>query len=217
MTLPAKKRPRGRPPKAAAERKRGVLSMRVRDEMRAELSRLAAAHQRSISEEAEFLLETALRSPGLLDEALDLAFGRQLSGLVLLLARLAHGVADWRAISPDPLSRGTALGRPGSSALNDPYFFDQIAKAITRVFDVLRPAGEIEEPPFVVHLRACGHGENIGNLLANGMLAVVACDAGAAPIRDRLGSDVVRRIAERLEGSAWLGDISAPAARTHGN
>jgi hypothetical protein len=84
----ARKRARGRPRKPDAERKRGSFAMRIRDEMKAALSRRAVENQRSISEEGEALLEQALQAPAVLDQAFDLTYGPQVSGLILLLARV---------------------------------------------------------------------------------------------------------------------------------
>lgn len=57
-TAPAKKR--GRPPIPPAQRRRGILAMRIRDGMKAALAERADHNQRSLSEEAEFLLEQAM-------------------------------------------------------------------------------------------------------------------------------------------------------------
>ena len=98
----ATKRGRGRPPKLDAERKRGVLSMRVRDNMREALAARAAADECSISEEAEYLLERAMQAQGsLLGEVLDLAFDSEAAGISLVIAQVAQmvggnsGAGDW--------------------------------------------------------------------------------------------------------------------------
>ena len=62
-----KKRPVGRPPKADSARKRNILSMRVRDDLRAKLARSAESSQRSVSEEAEFRLEQSFRDDRVLE------------------------------------------------------------------------------------------------------------------------------------------------------
>ena len=60
--------------------------MRVRDSMREALAaRAVAGGQRSISEEAEYLLELVMQAQGSsMGEALDLAFDSEAAGLVLL-------------------------------------------------------------------------------------------------------------------------------------
>ena len=70
------KRPRGRPPQPEGVRRRSNLTLRVRDETKAALERNAAANGRSLSEEAETLLDQALRSPQMLEQAFDLALDR---------------------------------------------------------------------------------------------------------------------------------------------
>lgn len=51
---------RGRPAKAPSERKRGNLTFRVRDDLRAALEEAAAQSDRSLSEEIEYRLELSL-------------------------------------------------------------------------------------------------------------------------------------------------------------
>jgi len=50
---------RGRPPLAKAERRRNIVSVRLRDETLKELTKAAHKSGRSISQEAEFLIERA--------------------------------------------------------------------------------------------------------------------------------------------------------------
>ena len=126
------RRGRGRPPKLDAERKRGVLSMRVRDNMREALAARAAANQRSISEEAEYLLERAMQAQGvLLGESLDLAFDSEAAGIALLIAQVAHMVG----------------GNSGSDDwLSNPYAFAHVKEGVTEVLEGMRPKGDIVEP-----------------------------------------------------------------------
>jgi plasmid stability protein len=187
------KRPRGRPAKPVLERKRNILSMRVRDDMRAELARRAAAHQRSVSEEAEAILESVLQSGTLLDQALVLAFGSQITGLALLLARVAR----------ETRVRLSFAKRPPVEPLSEAFIFDQMVRAITRALEAIRPTGEIKQPKVIADLRKAGHHraahveENIGEAYAVGVLCAVANDPksqpwlleATAPIRDKLGPE----------------------------
>lgn len=50
---------RGRPPMAKAERRRNIVSVRLRDDTLKELTKAAQKSGRSISQEAEFLIERA--------------------------------------------------------------------------------------------------------------------------------------------------------------
>ena len=126
------KRGRGRPPKPDAERKRGVLAMRVRDNIREALATRAAANQRSMSEEAEYLLERAMQTQGpSLGEALDLAFDSEAAGVALVLAQVAHMVG----------------GNSGAEEwLSSPYAFAQVTEGVTEVLEAMRPQGDVTEP-----------------------------------------------------------------------
>jgi len=61
MTQEPKRRPRGGQPKPAAERKRNNLTFRVRDQLKANLEKAAAAANRSVSEQIEYLLGQAFQ------------------------------------------------------------------------------------------------------------------------------------------------------------
>jgi hypothetical protein len=71
MTRENKPRPKGRPPKPEADRKRTNFTMRVRDELRDQLRAAAAASGRSVSEEIEHRLERSFSE----DQAFQWALG----------------------------------------------------------------------------------------------------------------------------------------------
>src|SRR5215831_21391222 len=58
---PRPKRRRGGQPKPAAERKRNNLTFRARDQLKADLEKAAAAANRSVSEQIEYLLGQAFQ------------------------------------------------------------------------------------------------------------------------------------------------------------
>jgi plasmid stability protein len=191
------KRPRGRPAKPEGERKRGILAMRIRDEMKATLSRRAAANRRSVSEEAEALLEQALQTPAVLDQALDLAFGRQVSGLILALARLIREVSNYASFA------SIDGPRPAINLFSDPYVFDQAVTGITRLLEAMRPEGEISIPKFSHAPNMTGFWRLFGVIFAGNVLHSIMHDPQppeieewAAPIREKLGVQVVHRIQE---------------------
>jgi hypothetical protein len=81
------KRGRGRPPKAIEARKRNNVTIRVRDALKQQLETQAEANQRSLSEETEARLERSFDRQGLL-AALELAFGRQMAGVLIALGSI---------------------------------------------------------------------------------------------------------------------------------
>ncbi|SFV06088.1 hypothetical protein SAMN02799631_04351 [Methylobacterium sp. 174MFSha1.1] len=65
-------RKRGGQPKPAEQRKRNSLTFRARDDLRARLQERADAAGRSLSEQIEHMLETALVSEGVATEVASL-------------------------------------------------------------------------------------------------------------------------------------------------
>lgn len=186
------KRGRGRPPKAQAQRKRAILALRIRDEMKATLTDRAAANQRSISEEAESLLERALQSPAILDQALDLAFGPRPAALLLVLGRLIGDVS----LASDLSSRRM----PGATGgwLAEPFNFEQVKLAIDEALEAVRPPGDVVMPDDAMY-RTVGLGMAVGVLSAvigNG--ATSDLKAWAEKPRSRLDEEILDRIAVRL-------------------
>src|SRR6476646_6143607 len=108
------KRPRGRPPQPEGVRRRSNLTLRIRDETKAALERNAADNGRSLSEEAETLLDQALRSPQLLEQAFDLALDRPGAGLLMALVRVIRDVARGAAFV-------TTNRESGDDWFNSPY------------------------------------------------------------------------------------------------
>lgn len=55
------RRPRGRPPLMPSRRRRNNVTIRMRDQLKADMQRAATANGRSLSEEIEFRLELSMR------------------------------------------------------------------------------------------------------------------------------------------------------------
>jgi plasmid stability protein len=202
MGKPVPTKPRGRPPQPENVRRRSNLTLRIRDETKDALERRAAANGRSLSEEAETLLDRALRSTALLEQALTLAFGRQAAEVLLVLGRTMNSVGLNAALA----SRGS---EHADTWLNDPYASDQVAKGIGRILEALRPAGEIILPRRDAHAKIDESGSNrlyqrLGIRLARDILEGIAgsgliyLDWGEST-REKLGPDLVKRIAESLQ------------------
>lgn len=180
------KRGRGRPPKPAAERKRGVLTMRVRDSLKEALAARASANQRSISEEVEYLLELVMQAQGsLFNEVLDLVFDRYAVSVALALAHVAHMVG----------------GNSGAEEwLSNPYAFAQVREGVMQVLEAMRPYGDIVEPSAPTGrfasfslIRTPEQRANLGRGLATGTLREVA-----TPHHSRRQSKWAQLVADRL-------------------
>src|SRR5258708_14064315 len=80
------------PPRAKTTKKKGSiagkrypLNMRTTFEMRQRLEAAAKDSGRSLAQKAEFRIDRTFQTQGLLAEALTLAFGSRLAGLVLAI------------------------------------------------------------------------------------------------------------------------------------
>lgn len=127
------KRKRGRPPKPAAERRRHVLGLRIRDETKARLQAAADRNQRTMTAEAEERLERSLEV-GSFDH---LSQEQPTTYTVLLivasvLSQTTVNVARFSPLRENPPSDWTA----------DPYIFDQAVKAVMATLKALRPPGK---------------------------------------------------------------------------
>jgi plasmid stability protein len=220
MDKPAtQKRPRGRPPQPEGVRRRSNLTLRVRDETKAALERNAAANGRSLSEEAETLLDQALRSPQMLEQAFDLALDRPGAGLIMALVRVMRDVPRGAAFV-------TTNRHGGDDWINSPYAFEQVSRAIAAMLEAVRPEGDVTPPPppdwappgpvTAEKLRTWGdYGAQQILAAVVGRTANYKSQAGdwagseqddpsiqwVFPVRERLGAMVIERIKERIAAS----------------
>src|SRR5262245_2407464 len=77
----------GRPKRKISPGERVPLGLRVTPSLKSVLDKAAERSGRSQSQEAELRLERTFRDQSLLPDALELAYGRQLAGLLMILAR----------------------------------------------------------------------------------------------------------------------------------
>jgi hypothetical protein len=128
----------GRPAKPARPGKRAPLGLKVTAAVKELLDKTARANGRTQSQEAEARLEASFHSEALLPDVLQLAFGRRLAGLLIAGGELMQMVG-----------RHSAAIEPGADEwADDPYSYDQAAKAMLEWLQSARPAGEIVPPDF---------------------------------------------------------------------
>ena len=172
--------------------------MRMRDATMATLVQRAAANGRSLSEEAEALIEYALQAGDLLDQVLDLRFGRQAAGLLLLLGSILRDTGNHAGF----MKTRTLAG--ASEWLDVPFAFDQAKQAVDAVFEALYPAGDREPPKDrsdLRRLRLRDFSTNLGAGFATTVLLAVDGEARGAEhkevadkVRPRLGPNAIERI-----------------------
>jgi predicted component of type VI protein secretion system len=166
------------------ERKSRNLTFRARPELRDRLEAAARGDARSISEEIERRLERSFLEHHLMFDALELAYGTGLAGILLLVAdamRLA-GASASSALTARPMGI--------EQWCDNPYAFDQAAQAASAIIEAFRPDGEPKAPPTKPPFTAAG--------IARGLLTNIALDeaptgAPVARIRRALGVELVAK------------------------
>src|SRR2546423_14080494 len=93
--MAGQKRRAGRPISAnPKEGEKATLGIRTSAYLTGRLADAAKASARSLSQEAEMRLEASFRKEDLLSEVLQLAYGRQLGGLLMALGRVMRATGE---------------------------------------------------------------------------------------------------------------------------
>ena len=201
-----RKRP-GRPRKRSQETAGDYVGFRIPRAVKEQLSAAAEASGRSLSTEAQFRIEWSFREQGLALDALDLAYGRQGAGLLMLLGRCIGAVrsSDVSALGGDPEVIENWMDRPWTAF--------QVADAVRYALSTLTPR-DLPAPPATLDkltesLSPEGKslhelaGQRIAHHLINFLINPSAHHAfGPAlqPIRERLGGPI-----ETLKGKIHAG------------
>jgi hypothetical protein len=130
----------GRPTKPAKPGKKAALGLRVTAEIKAALDEAAHRNGRTQSQEAELRLERSFRDQQHIAHALEATYGRQLAGLLLVLARVMNDTGSLCGLVKTYTIEG-ATEWPSV-----PYAFDQVVKAVNVVLEAFRPEGDVSAP-----------------------------------------------------------------------
>ncbi|MFO1087039.1 MAG: TraY domain-containing protein [Reyranellaceae bacterium] len=157
----------GRPRKTSHDDgERIQLSLRVTPELKKRLDSASDFSGRSQSQEAELRLERSFERENLLYEALEIAYGRQLAGLILLAADvmqqviLAHAVI--KSVPDTPARHISSDGQ-----LEVPYVFDDSVRAMTVALQALRPnSDEAMSVEAIERAKSMGYTSDIGQQVA---------------------------------------------------
>lgn len=104
--------------------------------MKEQLDKAAGYSGRSQSQEAEFRLESSFRSQAVAIEGLELAFGSELAGFVLIIARASRNIG-----AAFDFIAGTGAAEPSAWA-HSQVAFDQVMLAIAQIGAALRPEAD---------------------------------------------------------------------------
>jgi hypothetical protein len=128
-------RGRSRRPEARRPGERSTLNMRIASELWHRLDQAARSTGRSLSMEAELRLEKSFDKAELLEEALDLAYGRHAAEIIMILAR-------------EMVRRGRVAGLVSGDLKvmenwpSDAHAYDMAAAAAIAVLEGMRPPGD---------------------------------------------------------------------------
>lgn len=186
----------GRPPKPATEGKKVSLGLKVTPRIKDRLDQAARASGRTQSQEAEYRLEQTFDQRPLL-AAMELAFGRELGGILIVIGDAMRSVLDCKQWV------GHA-GAPDVKALEHPWWYDNLVHAAAVVLEAFRPPGEIDdvritlwispENPVVAALAA---GTNVGEHIAYSRLREFSVEGPADAARSLMGEGMAVRVADR--------------------
>lgn len=126
------------------------LKVRMKESLRAQIESAALNHGISMNAEAVARLEQTFRDEGLLPEILDLAYGRETAGLLILLAETVRHVGAssiFLARGGEPQTVDDAARLLTREWVSDPWAFQQVKTAVFIIFAALQPAGTDEAAP----------------------------------------------------------------------
>ncbi len=124
--------------------------MRTTKAIRDKLEKAAAASGRSLAQEVELRLERSFLEQELMIGGLELAYGRQLAGVLLLLGdgiQLSLQVSgDLTRLRPPPGSGFTSEFSFPRNWMDMPFVFDQVVRCVNTILEALRPPGQVKPP-----------------------------------------------------------------------
>jgi hypothetical protein len=187
----------GRKPHPANQGERVSLGLKVTPEIKNRLDAATADTGRTQSQEAEWRLDRSFQQQHLLDQVFDLSYRDP--QLVALLLQLGEAMRD------------TITSTTGSirnpAWVDNPWAFEQVARAATFIIEAHRPEGEIQPPNATVL-------PYLGERIARGVLAGVTAyndrppyeDASPSPVREiraaraRTSPSILARLRKRDQG-----------------
>jgi len=188
----------GRPLKPAEAGKRVSLGLKVTPQFKERLDAAALETGRTQSQEAEMRLEQSFNREDLLGEAMCLAYGKELAGLLMMLGTAMHDVGRSAGFSATFTIEGA------NAWWSHPYAYDQAVQAVGRILEAARPLGE-RRPPRGPDAEARALRIRYGVGFANSMIETVcgrvATDKDEAEgdkLRRLLGPIIVKRLTRSL-------------------
>lgn len=127
--------------KAAAKGKRYAMNMRTTAEVRQQLEAAASSSGRSLAQEIEFRIERSLLEERSMIEALELSYGPELAGILLMLGEAMKDAGRTTGFMATHTLEGSQRW------WDNAYAFSQAHEAALTVLDAMKPPGEPSPPP----------------------------------------------------------------------
>jgi hypothetical protein len=213
------------------------LGIRTTKALKDALLETSKASGRSITQEIEIRLERSLDNQRHLVDVLELAFGRQVAGMMLVFGCLMKDVVSFTDLvathrpgepAPDFQDLRAVLRPRALPWLSSPEVFADVAASIVTLLNVIAPGDK--EPALLAGLRRTLEGQQErspcgrGSLLAVHLASAIAdpdnetfadLEPWARLIRNWLGESVVACLRDRLE-PLWTAYYRTPADSTKG-
>jgi hypothetical protein len=200
----------GRPKKPVPAGTRTQIGIRVGADVKRLLDAAITESGRTQSQEAELRIDLTFRAQELLDQALEMTFGRQLAGLLLTLGRTISVTGRRGAFE------ATRSFEEMDRWMANPYAFNQVVEAVNEILTAFRPTGSTEFPKFKHAIRTAISPDYWGRDVAAGALSAVkdpeGVNAGLPPEEQNLDRERWARRANALLGPA-AANIKVPDLR----
>ena len=179
------------------DQRRVPLSMRITPQVREELERASERSGRSLTQEAEFRLESSFRDQNNLIETLKISYGQELGALLLLIGRSLRTISD---VSHFHLSDP---GDGSTTWLDNSLAYAAAVQAISRYLEALRPRELANQEFDSIAARLASLAESdLHSISAPPAEGTLGAHPWNAPfytlIRELLGAERSARIAENL-------------------
>jgi hypothetical protein len=179
---------RCRPRVARQPGERATLALRLPGEVFNQLSQAAESKGRALSNEAEIRLEGSFQCQRMLDQILELTYGRQLATILLLLGNAMEEAARQAVYQRPPYTL-----KDFDNWMADPAAFRQATEAAQAVLSGLKPAGDAGVPETVpAGLRE--DWSKLGETYARQLLHALADDKFAPPPLEPFALRILERL-----------------------
>jgi len=203
-------RPRTREDEPAGE----YVGFRAPRALKAQLVEAAAREGRSLSTEAQFRIQQTFDFQKLLPQLLDLAYGKETAGLLLLLGQILRRIQ----FITEHIQKLDSADPARGSWFEHGWAYGQVREAILEILRRLEPASKPVEPKPVTDHPQAEYLRDVGKATAMSALASAIDNSrfdDLEPVGDEIRNRLRMSIKRLKENRAWQG-VSFAAAGDRG-